>query len=171
MKRSTQKLMSGFSAAVMSLTAVSAADVAVMGSAVSAFAAEGVAVNETNFPDENFRNYVSENIDLDGNGVLSDSEIEAVDSLFVVNKNIANLKGVEFFTALTDLNCGSNKLTSLDVSNNTKLVYLGCDSNLLTSINISKCTTLFYLSCYDNQLTSIDTRDNANLEYLICGNR
>jgi Leucine-rich repeat (LRR) protein len=32
-------------------------------------------------------------------------------------------------TALTDLSCDANKLTSLDVSKNTALAYLGCDGN------------------------------------------
>ena len=34
----------------------------------------GVAINETNFPDENFRSYVKKYIDLDGNGKLDETE-------------------------------------------------------------------------------------------------
>ena len=32
-------------------------------------------------------------------------------------------------TALTDLECNNNQLTSLDVSQNTALTYLYCDGN------------------------------------------
>ena len=36
-------------------------------------------------------------------------------------------------TALTNLRCHNNQITSLDVSNNTALRYLYCQSNLLTT--------------------------------------
>ena len=36
-------------------------------------------------------------------------------------REIESLKGIEYFTALTKLNCRSNKLTSLDVSKNIAL--------------------------------------------------
>lgn len=39
-------------------------------------AAEEVIINETNFPDEVFRNYIKTNIDSDGNGILSNNEIQ-----------------------------------------------------------------------------------------------
>jgi hypothetical protein len=37
-----------------------------------------VAINETNFPDDTFRKYVSDEFDTDGDGVLSTDEIAAV---------------------------------------------------------------------------------------------
>ena len=40
----------------------------------TAAAEEDVAINETNFPDENFRSYVSGNCDPNGDGVLSAAE-------------------------------------------------------------------------------------------------
>lgn len=46
---------------------------------VPAFAAAGdVAINEENFPDANFRSYVSSNFDRNYNGVLSEAERNAV---------------------------------------------------------------------------------------------
>ncbi len=44
-------------------------------------------------------------------------------------KNIFNLTGIEAVTALTYLNCGTNKLTSLDLSKNKALTYLACSAN------------------------------------------
>ena len=64
-----------------------------------------IAINETNFPDANFRTYVSANCDTDGSGTLSTSELAAVTSIDVYNKSISSLKGVEYFTSLTLLNC------------------------------------------------------------------
>ena len=124
----------------------------------------GITIDATNFPDENFRSVVAgTSIDKDANGYLSDAEIAAVTKLYVSEKNIASLKGIEFFTALTDLYCYSNKLTSLDVSKNTALQLLGCGNNQLTSLDLSKNTALQYLWCENNQLTSLDVSKNTAL--------
>lgn len=99
---------------------------------VAAFAEDtGVAIDETNFPDANFRK-VASRCDTDGDGVLSDAEIGNVTEINCYDKNISNLKGIEYFTALTELYCGSNRLTALDVSSNTALTYLSCDDNKYT---------------------------------------
>ena len=82
-------------------------------------AAGEVAVNATNFPDANFRAYVSANCDTDGDKKLSASEIAEVTEISCASKGISSLKGVEHFTALTRLNCELNQLTTLDVSKNT----------------------------------------------------
>jgi Leucine-rich repeat (LRR) protein len=128
-----------------------------------------IAIDATNFPDENFCNFVAgTSIDKDANGYLSDGEIAAVTQLDVSQKNIASLKGIEFFTALTELVCYVNELTSLDVSKNTALKYLCCHGNHLTSLDVSKNTALKYLDCYGNQLTSLDVSKNTALQLLGC---
>ena len=53
-----------------------------------------VAINATNFPDPNFRAYVSSEIDTDGNGVLSASEIGETFFNYVPGKSIASLNGI-----------------------------------------------------------------------------
>ena len=70
---------------------------------------------------------------------------------------------------LTYLSCSSNQLTSLNVSNNSKLTYLSCSSNQLTSLDVSNNTALSSLYCYSNQLTSLDGLNNTTLKYLDCG--
>lgn len=69
---------------------------------VSAEAAD-VAINSTNFPDANFRSYVSSTCDTNDDGVLSASEIAEVKSIAVYGKSISSVKGVEYLTALTRL--------------------------------------------------------------------
>ena len=127
-----------------------------------------VSVNAANFPDEIFRSYVSDNFDSDGDGGLSAKEIQNVTSINVSFQSISSLKGIEFFTSLTSLDCRYNQLTSLDISKNTALTYLACGNNQLTSLGVSKNTELTYLSCYDNQLTSIDLSKNTVLEKFDC---
>ena len=130
----------------------------------------GIAIDATNFPDGNFRAYVSSNCDTDGDTYLSDDEIAAVTFINVSEKSITNLKGIEYFTVLTELWCNDNKLTSLDVSKNTALTYLDCHNNQLTSLDVSKNTALEYLYCYYNQLTSLDVSKNTALTWLACEN-
>ena len=69
---------------------------------------------------------------------------------------------------MTNLNCRSNQLTSLDVSNNTALELLFCSSNQLTSLDVTNNTALINLSCGGNQLTSLDVSQNTALVGLRC---
>ncbi len=71
-------------------------------------------------------------------------------------------------TALKELYCYYNQLTSLDVSRNTALNGLSCDINQLTSLDVSKNTALYVLSCDYNQLTALDVSKNTSLERLSC---
>lgn len=130
--------------------------------------AEEVAINEANFPDENFRDYVLNCCDTDKNEVLSEEEIKNTIWILVNEKGIADLKGIENFTNLTKLQCYSNQLTSLDVSKNTKLTELWCYSNYLSSIETGENTNLTEVLCYSNYLTSIDVSKNPNLLRLSC---
>ena len=126
-----------------------------------------VEINETNFPDENFRNYLL-GLSYGKDGVLTNEEIAEITGFNVNNKNIKSLKGIEFFIALTDLNCPWNQLNSLDVSKNTELTSLYCDRNKLTSLDVSKNTKLTDLSCSWNQLTSLDVSGCTALTDLNC---
>ena len=130
-------------------------------------APSGVAINATNFPDNNFRDYVV-TYDTDNDGELSDSEIKAAKWISVREKDISSLKGVEYFTAAKYLDCDANQLTSLDISKNTELTILFCDDNELTALDVSKNTALSALSCSSNQLTALDVSKNAALKELSC---
>ena len=127
-----------------------------------------VEINEKNFPDDNFREYVRKNFDTDSNGTLRDEEISDAKMVNVNFINIASLKGIEFLTALTDLHCDRNQLRELDVSKNTALKYLNCNQSQLRELNISKNTALTRLYCDSNQLTKLDVSKNTALKWLSC---
>ncbi|EEK17747.1 leucine Rich Repeat protein, partial [Porphyromonas uenonis 60-3] len=76
--------------------------------------------------------------------------------------------GVSDCTALTELNCWGNKLTSLDVSGCTALTTLSCFTNQLTSLDVSGCTSLTSLRCECNQLTSLNASGCTALTTLEC---
>ncbi|MBR0168517.1 MAG: putative Ig domain-containing protein, partial [Synergistaceae bacterium] len=108
------------------------------------------------------------NYDTNGDGILSAEEAANVSAIWVPYSTIADLKGIEYFTALTELRCYNNRLTALDVSNNTALMYLHCDHNQLTALDVSKNIALTHLYCHYNQLTELDVSNNAALNNLNC---
>ena len=131
--------------------------------------ADEVAIDETNFPDANFREIVKQ-YDADGNGSFSQAELDAVTEMNVsFFERVQNLKGIEYFTALTSLNVSDNQLTSLDVSANTVLTELNVYNNQLTSLDVSGCTGLISLYVHNNQLTSLDVSKNTALQNLYVG--
>ncbi len=124
-------------------------------------------INERNFPDDAFRKWLLDR-EFGQDGVLTETEIASITSLKINNSDIISLKGIEYFTALTSLDCGSNWLTKLDVSNNTALTSLNCGYNYLTTLDVSKNTALAELRCYENELTTLDVSKNTALTYLDC---
>ena len=122
-------------------------------------------------PDANFKAYLVGNSAINTNG---DTEIQVSEaaafngSIICNNMFISDLTGIEYFTALTYLECVYNPLTALDVSNNTALTGLDCSKNQLTTLDVSGATSLSELFCYDNQLTTLDVSNNTVLFFLIC---
>ena len=129
-----------------------------------------VDVNEKNFPDAAFRNYVSTLDANPTNGYLDEGEIDFTKRIEVSSMNITSLKGIEHFPALLYLKCDGNQLADLDLSKNTALIELDCSNNKLTAIDVSNNTALTILDCYDNQLTALDVSANTALEDLNCSN-
>ena len=126
-----------------------------------------VKIDETTFPDSNFRNWVlSQEYGTDG--VLTNEELENVTSLEINRLEIHDLKGIEYFIALKVLNCMTNKLTALDLSKNIALEKLECVGNRLTTINLLENSKLRLLSCVSNQLTTLDVSGCTELDTLAC---
>jgi Leucine-rich repeat (LRR) protein len=124
----------------------------------------------TYVPDDNFEQAL---INLGYDNILDDSvvtaNIDTVTFLYLFWTNIADLTGIEDFTALTELRCHNSSLTSLDVSGNTALTYLDCSYNNIISLDVSANTALTYLDCGSNQLTTLDVKNgnNTNFTYFV----
>lgn len=103
-------------------------------------------INDVNFPDANFRSYISDRY-YSKSGYMTEACVAATTSIHCNGMRISSLKGIEYFTALTNLYCYNNQLTTLDVSG---------------------CTDLSSLVCYNNQLTTLDLSSNSKLSTLIC---
>ena len=130
-------------------------------------AAQDIEINAENFPDENFRNYLLAQ-SYGEDEVLTEAEIKEITEIDVSSGGVSSLKGIEHFTALRELSCYDNQLTTLDVSKNTALTSLHCASTQLTTLDVSNNTALRELYCYDNQLTTLDVSKNTALTFLWC---
>ncbi|MCH2046408.1 MAG: T9SS type A sorting domain-containing protein [Saprospiraceae bacterium] len=127
----------------------------------------------TSIPDSNFeQKLINLGIDSDAtvNGQILTADIIGITDLDVTNSSITNLSGIENFGSLEELRCGSNSLSTLDISNNLNLETLWCSANLLTSLNTTSNINLREINCANNQLTSLNVTSNIDLKYLFCEN-
>ena len=128
-------------------------------------------------------------IKADEPNILTGKEAAEVKLLHIYSWDIKSMEGLEYFTGLTELDCSKNKLGSLDLSKNTKLVKLRCNeceltslnvsnnkeleslqckTNNLESIDVSKCPKLTIFECNENKLTKLDVSKNKELRYFVC---
>lgn len=78
-----------------------------------------VVISETTFPDRFFRSWVASHYDLDGDGILSDAECQAVTEINIINGNASyDFSGINAFQNLRfiHLECHSCSFTSVDFS-------------------------------------------------------
>lgn len=129
----------------------------------------GVSQN-TAIPDANFEQAL---IDLGYdtgpiNGVVPTANINSIGTLNVSGKNIADLTGIDDFTALTILNCENNALVNLNIASNTLLIELYCNNNNITNLDVTQQPNLSILWCGNNFLTGLDITQNPNIISLLC---
>ena len=127
-----------------------------------------VVINAENFPDENFRAAVCYILSAEEGDTVPAERFAKVDEMVLSRLWLNDLKGIEYFTALKQLDCSGNLLTSIDVSKNTALENLECGYNLLTALDITHNQQLIGLGCCNNQLTTIDVSKNPELKDLLC---
>ena len=133
--------------------------------------AEGdIPIDEEHFPDICFRLYVMDQLDSDSNWILSAEERNAVTNITVPSNGLNNLIGIEYFPHLTYLDCSTNFIEKLDVSQNAELTHLYCGNNIISELNVKGCKMLDTLSCSKNELTELDLSDNPAISNLKCDN-
>lgn len=149
-----------------------------------------VAITPDVFPDDAFRGWLANRANLNGygaDGIFTQEELAEIREIRVPALGIASLEGIQVFTALEALSCGSNRLTELDVSQNrnlrslrcsynqisqlnvtglTRLVDLVCEFNHMSELILSGCTALENLYARHNDLTGVDFSDNINLKFI-----
>lgn len=134
-----------------------------------------VPLNSEYFLDDIFRAYVSD-FDLDEDGFLTRDEIENIKFIYVngtaeADGEITSLKGIEFFFALSTLDCSYNaSLEEIDVGYNTELTSLDCSFTGITELNVKYNTALTCLICSNTDISKLDLSGNTQLTDLYCLN-
>lgn len=127
-----------------------------------------IAINDENFPDPYFRDNVWWDFNTNRDDHFSPSEIANAKGIICDNKEISNLKGIEFFTEIWKLDCYYNNLKTIDLSYNKKLSYINCIYNKLEELDVSELPLLEKFACDGNKLQSIDVSENKKLKDFSC---
>ena len=109
-----------------------------------------------NFPDEEFRRFLKECCDKNGDGKLDAQELSITEMTITDDYKIKNLEGIRFFEDLEKLDCHGIGLTTLNVGKNFKLRELDCSYNQLKDYLYILSSGLKILNCSHNNLTSMD---------------
>ena len=139
-------------------------------------ASSGTPINDTNFPDPVFREYVRK---IAGSSVLTEEkarQIEVLDVSWSSTKKvlgkrdpITSLKGIRYLKYVKDLNCSYQKLTTLNLELNSRVEKLNCSGNQLTDLWLDpRGNSLRYLDCGGNKLTALDLSKSPELTELYC---
>ena len=136
--------------------------------AIQVDAAGGVAINETNFPDPNFRACIKRDFDSNGDSYLSKEEIFLARNVHCENSNVYFVKGIEHFPYLEGLWCKGNHISEMDLSGNPELRGIWCSFNDFTSLDFSDCKKLEWVYCFNCQLESLNVRNNPAMAFIEC---
>jgi hypothetical protein len=128
-------------------------------------------------------------IDTNANGEIEESEALEVSDLYLNNRNISSLQGIEYFTNISLLDCSYNQIMTLDLTNNLNIqnlisshntisnavlpnfnypTVIDLSYNSLSNINLINLSQIVSLFLNNNNLTSI-VFDNPNFTFLVDG--
>lgn len=122
-----------------------------------------------NFPDEEFRRFLKECCDKNGDGKL---DVDIKNMTIPTSYAIKSLEGIRFFEDLEKLDCHGIGLTTLNVGKNFKLKELDCSQNQLKKSVDILSSGLKKLNCSNNKLTymNLGILYGLNLEEVDCSN-
>lgn len=124
-------------------------------------------VDRTSIPDVNFEQYlISQEVDDVVDGSVITQNLLAVEQIVVDDMNIEDLTGIQDCPNLYNLWLQNNSVSTLNVSQNSKLQFLYADGNNLTTINVTNLTVLEKLSLRNNNLSAINIANNSVIELL-----
>ncbi|MBP5654958.1 MAG: S-layer homology domain-containing protein [Clostridiales bacterium] len=118
-----------------------------------------IAIDENNFPDEVFREYVKQ-FDKDNDGYFSQEELWDVKMIKLSEMTLDNLEGIRFFSKLEEFSAAWQvKFKSADFSGLTKLKDVYINQARVENMNVDGCTSLKYLEIYGNRLETLNVTD------------
>lgn len=123
--------------------------------------------------DEQFRSYLADLADADGDGTISAEEAAQVTQMGSYENgeasggpsgmNITSLRGIEQFTNLKTLVCTDNDIDVVDLTANTALEHVICSGSGVGELKLPSGGSLTTLHATDNELESIDLSHSDGL--------
>ena len=143
----------------------------------SGTATADVVFDETNFPDEDFREAIADafwddyDIRLNDGDILTDEMLNMRIDLGADDYGIHSVQGIEYLAGLYTANLDMNQIEEIDLSHNHLLRVISLSRNPLRSINLSGCQQLdqLFIGPWPNQpgeLAELDLSDCTNLTLL-----
>ena len=109
-------------------------------------------------------------IDANNDGEISASEAERVVDISLSRTGIQSLDDLKHFPNLLHFSCYDEALSTIELSQNTKLIWLVCAGRQITNINLTNLTALQYLQVgAAPSLTSLDVSKNTALVHFEVG--
>ena len=124
---------------------------------------DSVTINDNNFPDEVFRNYVRQ-YDMDNDGRLSLRERYFRD--FISPEGVSDYKGLEYFI-ISSFTCRNCKARTLDLRANTSIKTISIsDSPDLKYLDVRECLRLEALEALNTSIEELNIAANEKLSRL-----
>lgn len=128
---------------------------------------ELTAINDASFPDSTFQRYIRENIDTNGDGSLSSDETDAVIIITMPqDEAVTDLTGIAYFHNLQSLIISNTAISSLDLSQNTKLSYLDVSNTQIQSLDLRENTKLKAVEAVNTPLTVLTLPEKSKIDEL-----
>ena len=136
-----------------------------------AAAATPVELNETNFPDPVFRDYLKETFDFNRNNIVDVSEMKFAKKIMPdedLRPQIKSVKGIELFPELDTLIINDSPIDTIDISRNPQLKALDISDTGVSSLDVTHNPDLKILKFDRTKVNKIDLTHNPNLQHLYC---
>lgn len=128
-----------------------------------------VVINEENFPDPAFRDYVRSWFDGNGDNILDERELSHhIQMVRFTDGGYKSLKGIELIPGIKTLDISNQEITQLDLSGYNDMENLSISDTTLVSLDITNMKGLKKFYCWAKPLTSIKVSGCSSLESFRC---
>lgn len=121
-------------------------------------------VDEVNFPDAPFRQWILDNVDGAEDGKLTKEEIRRIKVIDAHDQGIRDITGIEHFVYLEEVYLYNNYITKIDFTYNVRLRKVHVYNNEITKVNVTYNVELEEFFIYNNYITTIDVTKNIKLK-------
>jgi len=118
------------------------------------------------FTDEAFRTAIRMQLQIAPDAPITAAQASSITHLYVPNRGITSLAGIQHLTNLLVFDVSGNALTSINFATNPSLIRVDVGGNPLVSFNVRQNPNLTQINAAATELTALDVSQNARLSTL-----